>query len=377
MKLARRIAVGAALAVAAPALAQPTASPQDGRELSRLIAEEGLRESGRTIRELIPNWRPRKVVALVDRPERAQQLQAAAPGVKIVAVRTTEEAVREVKDADGLINSCDPRVITAGQKLRWLQLTSAGVDYCLPQVRSRPGFALTTIQRVQSATLSDHAMGLLLALTRGIDIYSRQMLDGAFDRSKIPPERMWQLRGRTMLVVGLGGIGTDVAAKAHAFGMRVIATRNSGREGPPFVEYVGLANELPELIGRADVVVMTAPLTKETTDLFDRAMFARMRKGALFINVARGGSVVQEDLIEALKSGQVGAAGLDVTDPEPLPKNDPLYTTPNVLITPHVGSAASGSPGTQEETWRVVAENLRRYAAGEKVYNLVDVNRGY
>lgn len=377
-----RVIGGAALLALATGMggegAHALAAPESGRDVNTLIAEEGLKESDQPARVMMKGWQPKKIVVLVDaEPGRIVPLQDVAPGVKVVAVRSIAEAVAQVGDADGLVNSCDPQVIAAARKLRWLQLMSAGVDYCLPYLKGRSDIVLTNFQRVHSDVLSDHVMAMMLSLARGLDLYARQNAAGEMASSRVPPERMWQLRGRTLLVVGLGGIGTDVAAKAHAFGMHVIATRNSRRAAPDFVDYVGLADELPDLIGKADVVVMTAPLTKETTHLFDEAMFGRMKKGAMFINVTRGGAVVQKDLIAALESGQLGSAGLDVTTPEPLPGNDPLFAAPNILLTPHVAGRASASGAGREEGWRVVRENIRRYVAGDKLYNLVDIARGY
>ena len=182
------------------------------------------------------------------------------------------------------------------------------------------------------------------------------------------------LDGHTMLVVGLGGIGTMIAERANAFGMHVIATRNSGHEGPSFVDYVGVADELPKLIGQADIVVNVTPLTPETMGLFNAAMFERMKPGAYFINVGRGKSVVTDDLLAALKSGRIAGAGLDVVDPEPLPKDHPLWHARNLVITPHV---AGDSELKLDRAWLVMRENLRRYVAGDKLFSVVDVKRGY
>jgi phosphoglycerate dehydrogenase-like enzyme len=156
--------------------------------------------------------------------------------------------------------------------------------------------------------------------------------------------------------------------------MRVIATRASGREGPPYVAYVGLPDELRKLAAQADFVVNTTPLTPETTGLFDAAFFAAMKPRSFFFNVGRGKSVVQDDLVAALRSGHLAGAGLDVTDPEPLPKSSPLWQLPNVIITPHV-SAASDVGDTAR--FAIVRENLRRYVAGEKMLSVVDVAKGY
>jgi phosphoglycerate dehydrogenase-like enzyme len=180
--------------------------------------------------------------------------------------------------------------------------------------------------------------------------------------------------GKTMLVVGLGGIGSEVAKRAHALGMKVTATRASGRTGPQFVSYVGLPDELLKLASEADFVVNTAPLTAQTTGIFDAAFFAKMKPSAYFINVARGRSVVTSALVDALNSKKIAGAGLDVTDPEPLPPDHPLWKAPNVIITPHV---ANDSDLGYEAQVKVVQENLRRYLAGEKMLSVVDVSKGY
>lgn len=177
-----------------------------------------------------------------------------------------------------------------------------------------------------------------------------------------------------MLVVGLGGIGTQVAQRAHALGMRVLATRGSRREGPDFVEYVGLSDEAITLAAEADVVVNAVPLTDTTRGMFNKAFFAAMKPSAYFISVGRGQSTVTADLLEALESGQIAGAGLDVTDPEPLPQDHPLWTTPRVIVTPHV---AASSAETLQRIQALVTENLRRYIAGEPLLSVVDIQRGY
>ena len=156
--------------------------------------------------------------------------------------------------------------------------------------------------------------------------------------------------------------------------MRVIATRNSSRNGPDFVDYVGLSDELPKLMAEADVVVNALPLTEATTNLFNADLFARMKPTALFINVGRGGSVVSTDLVDALKSGTIAGAGLDVQDIEPMPEDHPLWDAPNLLITPHV--SGFGDAG-RDMFWSILRENLRRYATGDKMLSVVDIEKGY
>ena len=177
-----------------------------------------------------------------------------------------------------------------------------------------------------------------------------------------------------MLVVGLGGIGTEVARRAHALGMRVVATRASGRTGPDFVSYVGLPDELLKLARDTDFVVNCAPLTPQTTGIFNREFFDTLKPGAYFVSVGRGRSTVTADLVAALRSGHLAGAGLDVVDPEPLPAESPLWHLPNVIITPHV---SADTPVSEEQRNFVMVENLRRYAAGEPMLSVVDLERGY
>jgi phosphoglycerate dehydrogenase-like enzyme len=155
--------------------------------------------------------------------------------------------------------------------------------------------------------------------------------------------------------------------------MRVTGTRATSREGPSYVSEVGLPEDLPRLIAGADVVVNTLPLTPETRGLFDARVFGLMKRGALFFNVGRGGTVVTNDLVAALQNGTLSGAGLDVVDPEPLPAGHPLWKLPNVVITPHVAA----DEDDREARWLLVRENLRRYVAGERMFSVVDTERGY
>jgi len=177
-----------------------------------------------------------------------------------------------------------------------------------------------------------------------------------------------------MLVVGLGGIGTEVARLANAAGMRVTAIRNSRRSGPPFVASVGLGDDLPAYAHEADVVVNCLPMTPDTEDLFDAELFAVMKPTAFFVNVGRGRTVDTDALVSALVNGRIAGAGLDVTDPEPLPENHPLWNAPNLIITPHF---AAWSDDESNLHWLLYRENLRRFAAGEKLLSVVDPEKGY
>lgn len=242
----------------------------------------------------------------------------------------------------------------------------------VPEILDKP-FILTNTQHTSGPPIADHVIALMTMLTRGLHNFHTYQLQGVWkDRPIEVP--MLELGGKTMLVVGLGGIGTEVAKRANALGMRVLAIRNSSRVGPDFVDYVGLSDELHELAAQADVIVNALPLTTATRGLFDASFFDVAKRGAYFISVGRGESTVTNDLVAALKDGRLTAAGLDVTDPEPLPEGHELWRLPNVVITPHV--AATTDQGRWRR-WLVTRENLRRYVNGEKMLNVVDVARGY
>ena len=355
-------------------------------DIAAVIRDMALTESARPVREMIQGWKkPGKILVFVDNnANRLAWFQEVAPGVKLVAIHNRDEAMAQIADADGEVMSvCNKARIQAGKSLHWIQTNSIGVDECFygdvpPQISSGQ-LVVTNLKHVLSPVVGYHAIAMAVALSRGLDLFVRMNQSGHTDPEAIPPGRLWDVDGRTLLVVGLGGVGTDVARLAHGLGMKVIATRETSHQGPDYVEYVGLSGELPELIGRADVVVMAAPLTAATNHLFDAAMFARMKRGALFINIARGEQVVTADLAAALRSGQLGGAGLDVVGPPRLADNDPLYNVPNIIITPHVADHAveDAYAKSGEMSWQLARENLRRYVAGERLLSVVDPALGY
>jgi len=345
-------------------------------ETRAMIEVLGLQESATPVREL-PGWKkPGKVVVFLDRPERLAMLQAVAPGVEIVPVESDAQAAGAVADAEVLVGSCSEEILSQGPRLHWIQVYSAGVDRCMGHAGLLEGDRiLTNGQKIASPALAEHAIALMMALVRALDVYHANQLDGSWQRD-VGMERQdfMELEGRTVLIVGLGGIGTQTAKRAHGLGMRVVATRGSRREGPDYVEYVGLADETLELAGQADVVINTAPLTDETRGLFNAEFFRAMKPTAYFVSVGRGASTVTDDLVAALNNGEIAGAGLDVTDPEPLPAGHPLWTTPRVLISPHT---AGRSDKGRDRLFLLVAENLRRYVAGEPLLSVVDLERGY
>jgi phosphoglycerate dehydrogenase-like enzyme len=370
----------AAAWVAAVTLSVPAAQadvPAADPKAAEIIREMGLVEGPVALREA-KGWKPpRKIVLTQMGPLDA--LKAAAPGVEFVVVDGAEAMAKAAVDADAIASGdnvvCDDRVLAAAKKLRWIAVYSAGVEACLGKpALLKPGILVTNMRAIAGPVMAEHSIALMYALSRSLHVsVGRQARGDGWNRSFAGSDPQ-ALTGKTVLVAGLGGIGLEVAKRAHALGMKVIATRNSSRDKPDFVSYVGLSNELPTLIAQADVVVSALPLTPETTNLFDAKMFGRMKKSAYFINVGRGGSVVTDDLVAALNDGTIAGAGLDVTEPEPLPKEHALWKAKNVIITPHMSAQSDlGNSGRA----LIYREQVRRFVAGDKLLAIVDFKKGY
>jgi phosphoglycerate dehydrogenase-like enzyme len=331
-----------------------------------------------------PDWRvPHKVLLLEfgaqDWAPRQAQFAAVAPHTQVLVAHDMSEAIAQAPDTDVLVGFnpeiCAPPLLAAAKELRWIESLAAGVENCLevPGLRERH-LLLTNMRAVDAAVIAEHAIALTLALAHGLDVFA---LDTGNAQWSIPhgaATPMQSLEGKTLLVVGLGGIGTEVAKRAHGLGMTVIATRDGELKGPPFVSHIGAPGELPVLAKRADVIVSCVPLTPVTKGMFNAQFFSQLKRTAIFVNISRGGTMVMADLTRALVEKRLAGAGLDVTDPEPLPADDPLWHAPHVLITPHI-SSRSDLPG--EGRWIVTRENIRRYALGAHMLNVVDQARGY
>jgi phosphoglycerate dehydrogenase-like enzyme len=330
------------------------------------------------------DWRvPHKVLLLEfgkqDWAPRQAQFAAVAPHSAVVVAHNMSEALAQAPDADVLVGFnneiCAPQLLAAARDLRWIESLAAGVENCLavPGLRER-ALLLTNMRAVDAAVIAEHAIALMLALAHGLDVFAVDTAKGQWSVAHGATTPMQSLDGKTLLVVGLGGIGTEVARRGHALGMTVVATRDGDTHGPAFVSHIGTPAELPALARRADVIVSCVPLTPVTQGMYDAKFFALLKPTALFINIARGGSMVMADLTQALVERRLAGAGLDVADPEPLPPDNPLWHAPHVLITPHI-SSRSDLPG--EGRWIVARENLRRYAQGAHMLNVVDQGRGY
>ena len=369
-------AVLTALTVCASLAASPAAraqAPATATAPAELIEKLGLQAAREPVRER-PGWRPPRIVLISkEMQDLLPALQQAAPRAKLIEVSTAKPS--QIAAADAAIGVCSAEVLAQAKQLQWIQWMAVGVDRCVQQpLLHEHHLLLTNLQHTMGPSMAEHVLGMMLALSRHFDYFLKEQQQAHWVKGQSTTPQLVDLGGKTVLVVGLGGIGTEVARRAHALGMRVIATRASGRDGPDYVSYVGLPDELLKLASDADFVVNCAPLTPQTTGIFNREFFATLKPGAYFISVGRGPSTVTADLIAALGSGRLAGAGLDVVDPEPLPADSPLWHLPSVIITPHVSANTTVS---KEQRNLVLVENLRRYTAGEPMISVVDIERGY
>lgn len=343
-------------------------------EIKMLIEQTGIKAGDVAMRDF-PNWRTPKKILVYGSFDIDDDLQGIVPGIEFIIASSEADAIAKAADVDAIIGRCSDNVVNAATRASWVQVRSAGVERCMEAERIANGdVILSNMQKMSSPVIAEHVIAMTLALARSLPQFINEMDSGEWLRwEESATSGMQSIGGKRMLVVGLGGIGTEVARRAAALEMRVFATRRSSREAPDFVEYVGLSDELFELAAKADFIVNALPLTDETTAIYDAKFFAAAKPGAYFINVGRGKSVVTEDLIAALRSGQIAGAGLDVTEPEPLPADNPLWQMPNVIITPHVSSRG----GNSIRQMIVLRENLRRFLAGDALLNVVDPELGY
>ena len=364
------------------AAAMATALPAAESEVAAAIERFGVQISATPARSL-PRWqKPKKIVLLTFGQGGWQRLDAfrqAAAGASVIMVNDVESAAAAAVDADIIVGNnpeiCDARIVNGARELRWLASMNAGVELCMghPAIRSR-SLTMTNMRGLDAPAIGEHAIALMLALAHGLDHFALDTSKAVWSRASLSQVRMQTLEGKTMLVSGLGGIGTEVARRAHGLGMKVVATRVGGTGKPDFVEYVGQPDELLTLAKTADVIVSAVPLTTQTTGMYDAKFFAALKPTAYFINIARGGSVVTDALMAALNEGRLAGAGLDVVDPEPLPPDHPLWKSPRILFTPHIASA---SDQPNQARWVLAVENIRRYVAGEPLLNQVDPEREF
>lgn len=262
----------------------------------------------------------------------------------------------------------------ASATLRWLQLRSAGTDpYGSSKALRRKGVILTTAQGVFNIPGAEHVFAMMLYFSRRLDQSGRQQRERIWDLEAVRPG-IGELHGQTIAVFGLGGFGQEIARRAKAFGMRVLAVRRNLSEANENVDQVFPMSEAERVVAQADHVVLTLPDTPETRGFFDAELIGAMKPSAHFYNIARGSLVDEGALVRALQERRIAGAGLDVCQVEPIPADSPLWNLPQVLITPHT---AGRSPHEFQRIVDLFCDNLRRFLAGEPLRNQFAFERGY
>jgi phosphoglycerate dehydrogenase-like enzyme len=299
-----------------------------------------------------------------DWPEKIQQL---VPGAVVKAFKEPHEALNDIEDADAAYGTVPPELFARAKKLRWIAAARAGLGgNWFYDALVKSGVIVTNMRGIYNEHLSAHIMAFVLAFARRFDHYLPQQSTQVWRRDA----PMLDLPSTTALIVGVGGAGSEAARLCAAFGMRVIGVDPRVTERSEGIVELVTPDRLNARLGAADFVILTTPETPQTRGMFNARRFSCMKRGAYFINIGRGACVVTDDLVDALRSGQLAGAGLDVVTPEPLPPDHPLWTTPGVLLTPHVG--IYGAPHHQARREALLLENCRRFAQGEPLINMVD-----
>ena len=326
-----------------------------------------------------------KVLVSIQQPVRAWQipvecvdtLRQRFPEIEWVHATDPEARARGLADCDvaytWILSAAE---LAAAPRLSWLHTSAVAVEtLALPELFAR-GVLVSNTRSVQSTSIAEHVMAVMLGLAKQLPFVLDAQRDQRWAQNEFfGPRLPWLLKGRTLGLIGIGTIGAEIARLATAFGMNVMALRRRAeREAVPGVSEILPPDALDTLLARADVLVIAAPLTPQTLGMMGAAQFARMKRGAIVINVGRARIIDHVALGEALSSGHLGGASLDVYHQEPLPPDDPLWTTPNVILTPHTSGFRHGH---WEEVIDLFSDNLWRYQRGEAVRFKVEPELGY
>lgn len=278
----------------------------------------------------------------------------------------------ELAQADVIIGNVATDLMKYAVRLKWMQLHSAGANtYCVPGVMPN-GAQLTNATGAYGVAIAEHMTGMVLAMMKKLyTYYDNQKMGQWHDEGQVH-----SIYGSTVLVIGFGNIGKEFGKRMKAMGAHVIGMRRRSGSVPPEADEMGTMDQLDTYLAKADIVASSLPETKATYHLYNAQRFAAMKQHAYFVNVGRGSNVVQEDLRQALLNGKLAGAALDVTTPEPLPTDSPLWQTPNLYITPHV-SGGYHLQATHDQIVRIAANNLKRFIAGQPLENQVDFATGY
>jgi phosphoglycerate dehydrogenase-like enzyme len=310
-------------------------------------------------------------------PEMAEAIRRRWPEMRVLHLTDYGELPPELPDTDIFVGySLRPQQLAEAKKLKWIHSTAAGVAQLMyPELRNS-GIVVTNPSGIFSVPMAEHTMGMLIALARNFPDSVRYQDRGRWAQQVLweMPQRLTELNEQLLLIVGFGSIGREVARRARAFRMRVWGVTRSGKGDLALAEKVFPASQLAEALPEADYVVIAAPETPETRHLIGAAQIARMKRSARLVNVARGSLIDEAALVRALEGGRIAGAALDVAAQEPLPAESPLWTAPNLFLTPHTSAV---SDRLWERETALLLELLQRWFDGRELFNRVDLARGY
>lgn len=303
-----------------------------------------------------------------------EYLEAIGKGCVFFYVPGSEVTEDDVKQADVIIGNVEPELLKAPERLQWLQLNSAGADtYCAPGIL-KPGTLLTNATGAYGLAISEYMVGMSFMLqNKFYQYYANQQRHQWKDQGKVT-----SVYGATVLAVGLGDIGGEYAKRMKALGSYTIGVRRSPGEKPEYLDELYTTENLDQLLPRADFVALSLPNSPATYHIMDERRLRLMKPGAFLLNVGRGSAIDTEALCKVLQEGHLGGCGVDVTDPEPLPEDHPLWGAPRMVITPHI-SGQYHLQETFERIVRIAGRNLEKFLAGQQDHmeNLVDFETGY
>jgi phosphoglycerate dehydrogenase-like enzyme len=309
--------------------------------------------------------------------EGVRALRDRFPHLNFIHATSPEQRADTLKDCDAAYTwILNARELAQAQKLRWVHTSAVAVEtLCLPELFAR-GIAVSNTRGVQAVPIAEHVVAVVLALAKQLPFVIENQQQARWAQNQFMGERLpWLLKGRTLGLVGVGTIGSEIAKRAEAFGMRVIALRRRPAYGViGHVERVYGRDELENFLGQCYVLVIAAPLTPETHSLIGAAQFAQLPKGAIVVNVGRARIIDTDALIASLHAGHLGGASLDVFPQEPLPPDHPLWKAPNMILTPHTSGFRQGH---WDEVVQLFGDNIERFLTGQPLKYRVEPELGY
>jgi len=304
-----------------------------------------------------------------------EALSAEFPTIRFAVAPSLEAQRQELPDADAVVGWPAREVLPVARRLRWVHITSAGIERiaALPELRERDDIVLTNSRGAHGPAIADHCFAMMLYFTRDLRGLLADQQAHRWNRAG-RAARMRELSGHLLGILGLGRIGSEIARRGAAFGMRIIAIDLNTQATAPGVEAVWGLERLDELLREVDYLAIALPITERTRGLLDARRLALMKPTAYLFVLSRGNIVDEAALAELLRAGRLAGAGLDATGIEPLPPDSPLWDLPNVILSPHCSAAA---PQTHERWRHLLRENLRRFAQGQPLLNVCDKRAGF